>query len=261
MYSLLVSVAAGLVVWLIVGYFYSVLAGFMLGLLVALGIFFLFARKYFDLLQEISAQSMKKLESLQDLQSKVGQVPQLLLEQQRDHAMAEAVKVLEDGLVHGKWMFLFESQLSGQIGYIHYLGKKYDLAFPYLQKTFSKNYLALLMLAACYHRKKELPKLEETLARAAKHNKDTPLVWAVYGWFMKENGKIDKCLEVLDQGTKACPSDQTLKTLLLSQQNKKPLDMKLMGDIWYQLYLEELPVKRVQAMQTRFVPPSHRRRR
>lgn len=238
MYSIAAAIGAGLIVGLIIALTYSALAAIIPAVFVVILVFFLLARHFMAKLQEVATASMKQLEA-----------------QKWDAAL----ETLQNGYKFANWMVYAKSQLDGQIGYIHYVRKDFDKAFPYLEGSFVKNFMAQLMLAACYFRKKDAAKVEEVLEKAAVANKDAPLVWGVYGWMMEELGQSPKALQALSRGVEANPKDEALKTNLLNLQNKRRLNMKLFGDVWYQFWFEELPNNRRVPSHPRFQPQGRRR--
>ena len=62
----------------------------------------------------------------------------------------KAIRELKDALEYGKWQVYVEGQLNSQIGMIYYMKRDFSNAFPYLEKSFFKNWAAMGMLAICY---------------------------------------------------------------------------------------------------------------
>ncbi len=231
MYAIAVGLASGILTALLVSLRYNVYAMVLTGSLVAVLVFFLISRHMVNKLQALQQASIRQLE---------GQKFDL------------AIRTLESGSGLSRWLLYGQSQLNGQIGYIYYIQKKYDKAFPYLKDSFIKNWMAQLMLAACYYRKKDFKKMEEVLERTAKSNKKVAFVWGVYAYLMSATGKKEEALQVLARGTTACPDDKALKAVQLNLQNKKKMKMGKFGDLWYQLWLEAPPQRLLQAAQPRF---------
>jgi len=226
-----------LVLGILVGLRYGILAAIFTGLFFGLILFFLLSRHFMGKLQEIQARSLKVLEAQKfDL----------------------AIKTLEEGMRYERWMLLVKSQVKGQVGYIHYLRKEFDRALPQLQEAFVKNWIAQGMLGACHFRRKEYDKMEAVMERAVKSNPKYPVLWGVFAYFEDELGKSDKALSVLSRGVEMNPGDEALKANLLSLQNKTRLNMRKFGDIWYQFHFELPPNKMRQAPQP--FPTQMRRR-
>ncbi len=231
MLSIAVALVSGVATALLVLLRYNIYAAILTGFLVAIIVFFLITRHMVNKLQALQQRSIKQLEA---------------------QRFDQAVRTLEEGTSLARWLILGQSQLHGQIGYIYYLQRKYDKAFPYLKNAFSRNWMARVMLAACYYRRKEYKNMEETLEKAAKDNKKVAFVWGVYAYLLSATGKKEEALKVLARGTQACPDDKALKTIQLNLQNKKKMKMSKFGDIWYQLWLEPPPQRMIQAAQPRF---------
>lgn len=238
MYSIYVALGAGVLVFVAVTLGVSAWAAILPALLVVVTVFLYLFRKYSEKVQAVFNNSVKHLEA---------------------QKWEQAIETLSEGYPLAKWMVSAESQIDGQIGWIHYIRKDYDKAFTFLQKSFPRAFMPQLMLAACHFRKKAFQEANEVLERTARYSKETPLVWGVYAWMMVEQGRQDKALEALSAGVKACPTDQALQTNLLNLQNKKKLNMKLFGDIWYQFWFEELPHKRMVPNHPRFQGYQRRR--
>lgn len=231
MYSIAVAVASGILTGALVGLRYNIYAMILTGSMVCILVFFLISRYMVGKLQLLQQVSIKQLE---------GQKFDL------------AIKTLEGGSHLGRWIVFGKSQLNGQIGYIHYLRKDFDKAFPYLKDSFVKNWIAQAMLAACYYRRKDNAKMKETLEGAVKSNKKTPFLWGLYAYLETDTGNKDRALEILNRGAAACPDDQAIKANILNLQNKKKLKMSKFGDVWYQLWLESPPPRMTQGVRPRF---------
>lgn len=259
MYSIYVSVGAGLLTGLLVMIFWPWYAAIAPALVVTAALFFYLLKRTLDKLQGVFASSMQALEAGPRPQETAMQNPKAL-ELMQNQRFDAALKRLEEGYPMARWIVTGESQLDGQRGYIYYLKKDFDKAEPLLKNAFYKNHMARLLHASCLFRKKSYDEMEAALEANASSNKDQPLVWGVYAWLMHEAGKPDKALLALSKGAEANPSDEALKTNLLALQNKKKLNMKLFGDIWYQFWFEELPHKRMVPQHPRFQAMGRRRR-
>ncbi|MBS2022330.1 MAG: tetratricopeptide repeat protein [Deltaproteobacteria bacterium] len=227
MYNLLISIAAGLVGFLIfrvagLTTWQSILPG----LVALVGSYFYLARRTGKIVEEIFARVGKEL-------------------QQRK--LDKAVELLEAARPLGKWQFLMEAQLDAQIGILLYVQKKFDEAEPHLAKAYkSKAFVKIgtanAMLAAQFYRRKEWAKMEETFEGAITNNKGDSLLYAVFAWCQDKRGEAKKSIEVLTRGVKEVPSDAKLKTLLERAQNDKRLKLDAFGEQWYQFWLESPPM-------------------
>ncbi len=246
MYSILVSVAAGLAIGVVVALGFNLGAGVFTGFFVALVVFFLLLRRGMEKMQSIQTDAMKHLESLQSHPHRQKQ------------ALDLAIHTLEDGLKYKHWVLLGEAQINANIGYIYYLRKDFGKAFPYLEGAFVRHWMAQAMLAACHYRKKEYDKVREVMERAVKYNKKVPFLWACYAWFENSRGEKDYAMDVLQRGVEINSDDENLKSMLLNLKNQKKLKMSKFAELWYQLLLEMPPQRMLQGMQPKF--SAYRRR-
>lgn len=240
MINLLLSLAAGLVVAVVIKLAgFPLLAGILPGTLVFLGLYVVLGRRSFMKLQAV----------IQLVQAELSSMPPNKKEQQ---VKAEkAIKLLEGALPLGRWQFLLEGEVYGQIGMIKFLFKDTDGAMAAFSKTGPRNYFARAMQAAILFQKKDYGAMERSFEDAVKHGKKEGLMWAAYAWCLLQNKESDKALKVLARGVEANPSDEKLKTALTAVQNDKRLKMKAWEPMWWQLGLEQPPMAQPQFYQGR----------
>lgn len=155
----------------------------------------------------------------------------------------KAIGILKQGYAYEKWQLLVGSQLNGQVGSIYYIAQDFAAAFPYLEKSFSKHWIAQAMLAILYMKKKEIDKMKARFEKAVKSNSKEGLLWNVYAWCLAKQGDRDGAINVLSRGAGKCASDERLKANLLNLQNKKEMKMKPYGEMWYQFHLERMEMR------------------
>lgn len=237
MYNLLLSVAAGVLVAVLIKVSgFSLLAGIIPGTVVLLGLFVVLGRRSFTQLQAV----------VQAVQAELSSMTANKKEQQ---AKADkAIKMLEAALPLGKWQFLVEGEVHGQIGMIKHLFKDYDGALASFQKASNRNYFGKAMEAAIWFQKKDLAKMTEAFELAVKHGNKEGLMWAAYAWCLVQNKQDDKALQVLSRAVEANPSDEKLKKALSALQNDKRLKMSPWEPMWWQLGLENPPLQQPQFM-------------
>jgi tetratricopeptide (TPR) repeat protein len=163
----------------------------------------------------------------------------------------KAVKMLEAALPLGRWQFLLEGEVYGQIGMIKYLFKDQEGAMAAFSKTGARNYFARAMQAAILFQRKDFGGMEKSFEDAVKHGKKEGLMWAAYAWCLVQNKESDKALKVLARAIEANPSDEKLKAALTAVQNDKRLKMKAWEPMWWQLGLEQPPMQQPQFYQGR----------
>lgn len=235
MFNLLLALAAGLVTTLAITLAgFSLIAGIIPGTLVFIGTFILLGRRSFLALQKVVGQVQTELSSMSPNPK-----------EQKIKA-EKAVKMLESALPLGRWQFLVESEVHGQIGMIKYLFKDFEGAMASFGKTSSRNYLAKAMEAAMHFQKKDFAAMEKCFEDAVKSGKKEGLMWAAYAWCLMQNKESDKAVRVLARGVEANPSDDKLKLALAAVQNDKRLKMKAWEPMWWQLGLEAPPMQQPQ---------------
>ncbi|MBX7099967.1 MAG: tetratricopeptide repeat protein [Myxococcaceae bacterium] len=198
------------------------------GTLVFVGAFVLLGRRSLNQLQALFAAVQEDLQSLS---------PQAK-ELERRARVERAVKTLESGLPIGKWQFLVESEIHGQIGVIKYLFKDYDGAKASLTKANPRNFMAHAMLGALAYQAKDYPSARANFENAVKYGKKESLMWAAYAWVLMQQKERDQAIAVLGRAVAANPSDEKLKGALTSLQNDKKLKMSPWEPMWWQLGLE-----------------------
>lgn len=235
MINLLISAAAGLAVAILVKLFgFSILAGIIPGTIVFLAVLVVLGRRSFVQLQAV----------VQAVQAELSSMTPNKKEQQ---AKAEkAIRMLEAALPLGKWQFMVESEIYGQIGMIKHLFKDYDGALAAFQKSSQRNYFAKAMQASIYFQKKDFTAMQRSFEDAVKHGNKESLMWAAYAWCLLQNKKDEEALKVISRGVEQNPSDEKLKKALTALQNDKRLKMSPWEPMWWQLGLEAPPMQQPQ---------------
>jgi len=223
MYNILISLAAAVVSLLIM--VFALKLAWWGSLIVGLIVFALF----FVLL---SKATMKKVMAKMDVAGKDLQAQPPRFE--------KAIRELKETLRYGKWQVYVESQINSQIGMIYYMKRDFSNAFPYLEKSFFKNWVAMGMLAISYMKRHKKPMMISTFDKAVQWNGKESMLWALYAYCLNESDDAAKAREILNKGLKKNPGDDKLKDLLESLQNGKKMNMRAYGDLWFQFHLESL---------------------
>jgi len=231
---LLALAAASVTVAAVVLSGFSLIAGIIPGFVVFITTFILLGRRSFMALQKVMGQVQAELSSM----------PPNPKEQKLK--ADKAIKMLEAALPLGRWQFLVEGEIHGQIGMIKYLFKDQEGAMASFAKTSSRNYLAKAMSAAVHFQKKDFAAMERCFEDSVKSGKKEGLMWASYAWCLMQNKESDKAVRVLARGVEANPADDKLKSALTALQNDKRLKMNAWVPMWYQLGLEAPPMQQAQ---------------
>jgi tetratricopeptide (TPR) repeat protein len=237
MINLAISLASGLAVALLVRLAgFGVIAGIVPGSVVSIGLYIVLARRTFTKFQLAVQQVQVELSSMTG-------------NKKEQQAKSEkAIKLLEAVLPLGRWQFLIEGEVHGQIGMIKYLFKDFEGAMASFQKTSGRNYFARAMQAAIFFQKKDFTAMAKAFEEAVDNGKKESLMWAAYAWCLTQNKEVEKAIKVLSRGVENNPSDEKLKKALAALQNDKRLKMSAWEPMWWQLGLEAPPVQQAQFM-------------
>ena len=237
MINLVLSLAAGVGGAVAIKLFgFSVAAGNIPGTLVSIGLYIVLARRTYTELQKVMGVVQ-------------GELSAMTANKKEQQAKADkAVKALETALPLGRWQFLIEGEIHGQIGMIKYLFKDFDGALASFKKTGPRNYFARAMQGAICFQRKDSEGMQRAFEDAVKHGKKEGLMWAAYAWCLTQNKENDKAIKVLSRAVETNPSDEKLKKALTALQNDKRLKMSAWEPMWWQLGLEQPPVQQAQFM-------------
>ena len=223
MYNLLISAGASLAVLLILLFGFKLVwwGSLMIALAVFSGIFLLFSRI-------IMKKVMAAIETAgRDLQGQ---------------RFEKAIRELKDALAYGKWQIYVEGQLNAQIGMIYYMKRDFSNAFPFLEKSFFKNWAAMGMLAICYMKRQKKDKMISTFEKTLQWTNKEPLLWNLYAYCLVECGETTKAKAVLEKGLKKLPGDVHITENLEHLKQGKKMKMRHYGDVWFQFHLESMAV-------------------
>ena len=214
---LLLKFAAGLSWWL----------SLVVSLLLFMGVFYL-----------ISRLVMKKVMAIMETATRD-------LQAQR---VEKGIRELQSALPYGKWQIYVTSQVNSQIGMVYYMKRDFAAAFPYLEKSFFKNWVAMGMLGISYMKRSKKDKMKETFEKALQGSPKEPLLWNLYAYCLCEINEPGKAKEILEKGLKKIPGDEkTRQNLDLLQEGKK-MKMKGFGEMWLQFHLESIGTIQKQQM-------------
>ncbi|OGT99205.1 MAG: hypothetical protein A2079_03415 [Geobacteraceae bacterium GWC2_48_7] len=221
MYNLLISAASALAVLLILLFGFQMVwwGSLMIAIVVFSAIFFLFSRI-----------TMKKVMAAIETAGKD-------IQGQR---FEKAIRELKDALQYGKWQIYVEGQLHSQIGMIYYMKRDFSNAFPHLEKSFFKNWVAMAMLAISYMKRQKKEKMISTFEKAVQWSSKESLLWSLYAYCLSETGELTKAKEILEKGLKKLPGDIHIQENLEHLKQGKKMKMRGYGDLWFQFHLENI---------------------
>lgn len=222
MYSILISAAFGLLVLFVTLLVFKLAwwGAFLIGLVV-------FSASFFFISRYISKKLMAILEQAgRDLQAQ---------------RFEKAIREMKDAVKYGSWQLYVADQINSQIGMAYYVKRDFSNAFPYLEKAFFKNWIAMGMLAISYMKRQKRDKMEKTFEKAVQWNGKESLLWNLYAYCLAEEcGEKNKAITVLEKGLKKLPGDTHLVENLENLQAGRKMKMRSFGDPWYQFHLESL---------------------
>ena len=222
MYSILICSAAGLLVFLVL--LFAVKLAWWVALLIGLVVF---TASFFFVSRYIGKKLMVILEQAgKDLQAQ---------------RFEKAVREMKDALRYGPWQLYVTDQINSQIGMAYYIKRDFSNAFPYLEKAFFKNWVAMAMLAISYMKRQKRDQMEKTFEKTVQWNGKESLLWNLYAYCLAEEcGEKAKAIAVLEKGLKKLPGDTFITENLANLQTGGKVKMRGFGDQWYQFHLESL---------------------
>jgi tetratricopeptide (TPR) repeat protein len=244
MINLAVSLGLGLLVAVTVRLLgFPLYAGVIPGTIVFLGVFVVLGRRTYNQLQKLMGDVQKELQSM----------PQNKKEQK--NKIDKVVKMLEAALPLGKWQFLVEGQIWGQIGSLKYLFEDNEGAQAAFAKANARDSYVKAMQGALAYKSKDTATMTSAFEDAVKYGKKDGLMWAAYAWCLMQLKEKDKALKVLARAVEENPNDEKLKSALTAVQNDKRLKMSPWEPGWWNLRLEAPP-----AQQPMFIGQGRRAR-
>jgi Tfp pilus assembly protein PilF len=94
---------------------------------------------------------------------------------------------------------------------VYYMKKDFNTAFPYLEKAFIRNWVAMGMLAISYMKRNKNDKMRETFEKAVQVSPKESLLWNLFAYCLVEINDTAKAKEVLERGLKKLPGDERIK--------------------------------------------------
>lgn len=229
MYNILISTGAAVAAFLLLKFAagLSWWIALPVALLIFMGIFYL-----------ISRLVMKKVMAIMETATRD-------LQAQR---VDKGIRELQSAFKYGKWQIYVTGQLNAQIGMIYYMKRDFAAAFPFLEKAFFKNWMAMGMLAISYMKRNKKDKMKETFEKAAQASPKESLLWNLYAYCLCESGDTGKAKDVLERGLKKLPGDEKTRQNLELLREGKRMKMKGFGEMWLQFHLESIGTIQKQQM-------------
>lgn len=223
MYNIIIAASAAVVVFLVLLFAVSLpwWAAFLIGMIVFSAVFILLSRYIMKKVMVHTETAAKDLQS---------QPPRF----------EKGIRELKEALKYGKWQMYVDGQINSQIGMIYYMKREFSTAFPYLEKAFFKNWVAMGMLAICYMKRQKKDRMISTFDKAVQWNGKEALLWNLYAYCLNESGDSAKAIEMLEKGLKKVSGDEHIKENLENLRLGKKMKMRTYGDMWFQFHLESV---------------------
>lgn len=151
----------------------------------------------------------------------------------------------------GPWQVFLAAQMDAQMGMIAYLQMKFDDAMPLLERgawliqagkyTAQPNPTVLACFAAIQYRKGLKDQAFVNLDQATEAGTANDIgPYLVHGVLAEREGRREEALKAVDRGLKAKPNAQPLVDLRDWIANKRKVDTRRLGEVWYQYFPEDL---------------------
>jgi len=218
MYSLLVALAASVVAFAAIAIPFKPGYAFLPAFAVFAGCYFVLARTHSKAVEALMGK----------MQTEVQQ-----------NRTENAIRLLQGGYEHAKWVFLLRGQIDGQIGSLHFMQKNFEDAKPLLEKAWGRHWVAKGMLAAYWFRKHKPEQAFKVLDAAVASNKKEPMLYGLKAYMQVKLKDRDGARASLVAGKQKLPKDEAIATNLVRLQNGQELQMWQFGDAWWNFHLEK----------------------
>lgn len=150
-----------------------------------------------------------------------------------------AVEVLKQGFAVAKWHPLLPAQLEAQLGMLLYIAGR-DEAPAHLEAASRLVWTAKAMLGAHYFKKRDEAAMRKAFDLSLKSGRKVPLAYMVYAHCLRELGKKDEAMALLERSKKALKkADPRLQTNIDRLKEGKPFKTNLYGPEWLQFRLDK----------------------
>jgi tetratricopeptide (TPR) repeat protein len=242
MYNIIISAGAAIVAFLLVtlsaGFQYW-WGGLLAALLIFMGSFLLIARIVSKKLNAVMEPAMKDIQA---------------------QRFDKGIRELKEAMRFARWQIYAEGQINATIGMVYFVRREFNTAFPYLEKGFFKNWVAMGMLGVTYMKRNKSDKMKATFDKALLASPKESLLYSLYAYCLNEIGENVKGCEVLAKGEGKLPGDENIKENLELLRAGKRLKMKGYGDNWLQFHLEPLATLQKQQQKQQMAAMGRRPR-
>ena len=150
-----------------------------------------------------------------------------------------AVRLLETGYKHARWVFLMRKQIDGLIGQLRFMQKQFEEARPLLEKAMGRDSVSKGMLSAYWFRKHKADEAFKVLDNAIASNKKDPMLYGMKAWMKVRLKDRDGARKVLTLGKERTKGNSAVTENLVRLQNGEDMKMWQFGDHWWNFHLEK----------------------
>jgi|GEM_PF-701963 len=255
MYNLLISIgiaAAAFAVGALVTS--SAVAGIAPAALALVIAYFFLARRTYKQVEVVAQTAMGELQTAQ----------------QDPSAIDRASKLIEAALPLGKWQFLVESQLHGQLGQLAFMkanmkqSTDFSAAKGHLLQSWTRDWLSQTILAVVLFEEKQHTEALERLEGAKSGGSDQALFWGVWAWMAKATGKDDVALKVLSEALEKHKNHEALTAFRDAAANDRALPIEVFSPQWFQFFpkhIQKLPYEEQMKLMGANAPQMNRAQR
>ncbi len=242
MYNLLLGLGAAGLAFLVGTLAASWVAGLIPAVLAFGIVYFLLARRSTQALEAIAKDAMAMLQG-----------------GNADGARAHLLTALPIG----KWQFLIEPQVHGQVGQLDYMqavglvmqrqltgaDAKFADAVTSLEKSWSRDWRSRAMLGIVHARKGRTDEAVAVFEAATSGGSGEPLFWGQYAWVLSEAKRRDQALAVIGRGLGEVKGNKALVAIQEALSNRKRPDFgAAFGETWYQLFPDQMSQEQLAAL-------------
>ena len=255
MYNLLISIgiaAAAFAVGALVTS--SAVAGIAPAALALVIAYFFLARRTYKQVEVVAQTAMGELQTAQ----------------QDPSAIDRASKLIEAALPLGKWQFLVESQLHGQLGQLAFMkanmkqSTDFSAAKGHLLQSWTRDWLSQTILAVVLFEEKQHTEALERLEGAKSGGSDQALFWGVWAWMAKATGRDDVALKVLSEALEKHKNHEALTAFRDAAANDRALPIEVFSPQWFQFFpkhIQKLPYEEQMKLMGANAPQMNRAQR
>lgn len=156
----------------------------------------------------------------------------------------EGKEILRSALPLGRWQFLVTQQIYAQLGALEYVQRNYAAARPFLEKSWSRNWQAMALLALLDLRDGKPDVAVTRLRKTKTFGGREALLWAILAWIHLESGNRDGALTAVAEGLTILNDSkplQELKLAIANDQMKRFNWPQQFGTGWYQFFPDQVP--------------------